>query len=73
MCKIGGVINELKNFHELNLTHYRGLENLNIQGYMAAIAINIKRIISFWLQVWLVKLRFCCKNGYVAKNKITVY
>lgn len=44
-----GIMNELKNYHGLNRAHYRGLDNVGIQGYMAAIAINIKRIIYFWL------------------------
>ena len=54
-----GIMNELKNYHGLNRAHYRGLENVSIQGYMAAIAINIKRIISFGLWVlWLILFLF---------------
>ena len=45
MWKIEGVMNEIKNYHGLNRAHYRGLDNVKIQGYMAAIAINIKRIV----------------------------
>ena len=52
---IEGVMNELKNCHGLNRSHYRGLDNVSIQGYMAAIAVNIKRIIYFWLWLQMVK------------------
>lgn len=53
MCRIEGVMNELKNVHGLNRAHYRRLANVQIQGYMAAMAINIKRIIFYWLCIIL--------------------
>lgn len=45
LWKIEGVMNELKNYHCITKAKYRGLENVQIQAYMAAIAINIKRLV----------------------------
>jgi len=42
-------MNELKNYHCLSKARYRGLDNVQIQAYMAAIAINIKRLVNFLL------------------------
>lgn len=47
--KIEGVMNELKNYHCLSKARYRGLDGVQIQAYMAAIAINIKRLVNFLL------------------------
>lgn len=52
-------MNELKNYHGLAKAQYRGLDNVQIQAYMAAIAINIKRII-FWCLVILSILKINC-------------
>lgn len=49
LWKIKGIMNELKNYHCLSKARYRGLDNVQIQAYMAAIAINIKRLINFLL------------------------
>ncbi len=40
MWMIEGVMNELKNYHTLSRAQYRGINNVQIQAYMAAIAIN---------------------------------
>lgn len=45
MWKIEGIMNELKNYHDLKRAQYRGLENTQIQAYFAAMAINIKRLV----------------------------
>ena len=45
MWKLEGAMNELKNYHTLSRAQYRGIENVQIQAYMAAIAINIKRLV----------------------------
>ena len=45
LWKIEGVMNELKNYHGLNKARFRGLQNMKIQAYMAAIAVNIKRLV----------------------------
>jgi len=45
MWMIEGVMNELKNYHTLSRAQYRGINNVQIQAYMAAIAINIKRLV----------------------------
>lgn len=50
---IEGIMNELKNCQGLGRAKYRGLDNVKTQGYMAAIVINIKRIISFGLNILL--------------------
>lgn len=49
LWKIEGVMNELKNYHCLSKAKYRGLDNVQIQAYMAAITINIKRLVNFLL------------------------
>lgn len=49
LWKIEGVMNELKNYHCMFKAIYRGLENVQIQAYMAAIAINIKRLVFLFL------------------------
>lgn len=49
LWKIEGIMNELKNYHGLFNANYRGLAKVQIQAYMSAIALNIKRIINFLL------------------------
>lgn len=49
MRKIEGVMNELKNYHDLKRAQYRGLENTQIQAYLAAMALNIKSVVFFYL------------------------
>lgn len=41
-------MNELKNYHGLGRAQYRGIDNVSVQGFMAAIAINIKRLVYFF-------------------------
>lgn len=48
MWKIEGIMNELKNYHDLKRAQYRGLKNTQIQAYFAAIALNIKRLVFFY-------------------------
>ena len=45
LWKIEGIMNELKNYHGIFKANYRGLDNVQIQAYMAAMAINIKRMV----------------------------
>ena len=45
LSRIESIMNELKNYHGLSKARYRGIDNVQIQAYMAAIAINIKRIV----------------------------
>jgi hypothetical protein len=45
LWKVEGVMNELKNCNGLSRAKWRGLKEVQKQAYMAAIAINIKRII----------------------------
>ena len=47
MWKLEGIMSELKNCNGLGRANYRGLDNVKVQGYMSAIAINIKRIVYF--------------------------
>jgi len=55
LWKVEGVMNELKHYHGLARARYRGLDNVQLQAYFAAIAVNIKRVIFlffifiFWL------------------------
>ena len=62
LWKIEGVMNELKNHNGLLRVKYRGINNVQIQAYMTAIAINIKR------QVFFVLIRFL--NYMFKKTKI---
>ena len=54
MWKLEGVMNELKNYHTLSRAQYRGIENVQIQAYMAAIAINIKRLVFYFIFLHLI-------------------
>ncbi|RUR13693.1 hypothetical protein ELY10_10005 [Legionella septentrionalis] len=47
MWKIEGIMNELKNYHDLKRAQYRGLQNTQLQAYFAAMALNIKRLVFF--------------------------
>ncbi|WP_165475116.1 hypothetical protein [Legionella yabuuchiae] len=38
-------MNELKNYHTLSRAQYSGVDNVQIQAYMAAMAIKIKRLV----------------------------
>ncbi len=51
LWKIEGVMNELKNYHCLSKAKYRGIDNVQIQAYMAAVVINIKRLVNFLLSL----------------------
>ena len=62
MWKIEGVMNELKNYHTLSRAQFRGLENVQIQAYMAAIAINIKRIVYCFIYILLLINKKRSKN-----------
>lgn len=55
LWKIEGIMNELKNYHGLCKANYRGIDNVQIQAYMAAIAINIKRLM-FWLLLYSIHM-----------------
>ncbi len=63
LWKIEGVMNELKNYNGLLRAKYRGINNVQIQAYMAAIAINIKRLVFFVLIRFLTymfkKIKIC--------------
>ena len=66
MWKIEGVMNELKNYHDLKRAQYRGLENTQIQAYFSAMALNIKRLvffIFFIVTLILTQIRSCFSTG----------
>ncbi len=54
LWKIEGVMNELKNYHCLSRAKTRGLSEIQIQAYMAAIAINVKRLV-FYIFFWVLR------------------
>ena len=58
MWKIEGIMNELKNYHDLKRAQYRGLKNPQIQAYFAAIALNIKRLVFFIIYYYIACLIF---------------
>jgi transposase len=51
MWKTEGVISEIKLQHGLNRAKYRGISKVQIQAYLAAATINIKRIIAFFMAI----------------------
>ncbi|GAN28253.1 transposase DDE domain protein [Legionella pneumophila] len=55
MWKLEGIMNELKNYHDLKRAQYRGLDNTQIQAYFSAMALNIKRLVFFilWKIMWI--------------------
>lgn len=57
LWKLEGIMNEIKNYHGLNRAHYRGLDNVQIQGYMAAIAVNIKRLVFCAWIFWCLRIK----------------
>ncbi|MBA2648847.1 MAG: transposase [Legionella sp.] len=59
LWKIEGVMNELKNYHCLLKAKYRGIDNAQIQAYMAATAINIKRLVNLLLALsrWIILIK----------------
>ncbi len=64
IMEIEGIMNELKNVHCLSRARYRGLENVQIQAYMAAIAINVKRLVYFfWLSI-IAALMFVFRTAF---------
>lgn len=63
LWKIEGVMNELKNYHCLSKAKYRGLDNMQIQAYIAAVVINIKRLVNFLL--------FSFISHYMVNNRST--
>ncbi len=52
LWKIERVMNELKNYHSLSRAKVKGLGEVQIQACMAAIAINIKRLVFLCLLFW---------------------
>ena len=59
MWKLEGIMNELKNYHDLKRAQYRGLENTQIQAFFAAMALNIKRLVFFVLhKIILILIQF---------------
>ncbi|WP_165482847.1 transposase, partial [Legionella gresilensis] len=58
LARIESVMNELKNYHCLAKARFRGIHNVQIQAYMAAIAINIKRIVFLFFINVLILLKY---------------
>lgn len=54
MWKIEGINAEAKNQHGLKRARYRGINKVQIQAYMVAIMLNIKRLISFCYELFRV-------------------
>ena len=71
LWKIEGIMNELKNLHGLKRANSRGLDNVQKQSFLAAIAINIKRIIFYIFKLRVRKPRtliFICSSFTTARN-----
>lgn len=48
MWQIEGINSEAKNLHGLKRAKYRGLQKVQIQAYMIAAVMNLKRLITFF-------------------------
>lgn len=53
MWKMEGLISEAKQRHCLSRAKYKGLIKTQMQAYMVASALNIKRIITFFILLFL--------------------
>lgn len=53
MWKMEGIISEAKNQHCLNRAKYRGLMKTQIQAYMVASALNMKRLVAFFIFLFI--------------------
>jgi transposase len=67
LWKLEGIMNELKNIHGLSKAKYRGISNVQIQAYMTAIAINIKRLI-FCILMRRIEIRLVIKKKHVLQQ-----
>jgi IS5 family transposase len=54
MWKMEGLINEAKNLHGLSRAKYRGLKKTQIQAYMVASALNLKRLTTLFILLTLI-------------------
>jgi transposase len=67
--KIEGIIGEAKNLHGLGRAKYRGLQKMQIQAYLSASILNVKRLIQAFLLIFFcsliaqrqLKFRYCSK------------
>jgi len=53
MWKMEGLIGETKNQHCLSRAKYRGLMKIQIQAYMAANVLNMKRLVAFFILAFI--------------------
>ncbi|WP_427853550.1 transposase [Legionella gresilensis] len=68
LSQIESVMNELKNYHCLAKARYRGISNVQMQAYMPAIAINIKRLGFFISHFHLIIRYLLLQAGSFSKN-----
>ena len=67
MWKLEGLMSEIKLRHNMSRAKYRGINKIQIQSYMAAYVINVKRIIAyififiFMIMLLYLYLRWCAK------------
>jgi hypothetical protein len=54
MWKMEGLISEAKNLHCLSRAKYRGLKKTQIQAYMVASALNLKRLTTVFYTLLLI-------------------
>lgn len=65
MWKLEGLMNEIKHYHGLGRARYRSWTKTQIQAYLAASILNIKRLIAFF---WL--LFFGCRNKNLRPKEV---
>ena len=63
MWKMEGLISEAKNQHCLSRAKYRGLMKTQIQTYMAASVLNMKRLVAFFIFVFIYTITFQLLNN----------
>ncbi len=70
LWQIEGINSEAKNLHGLQRAQYRGLQKVQIQAYLVAAVMNLKRLITFSLH-FLTNIYFVLKNSKTSNtNKI---
>ncbi|CEG59182.1 IS1182 family transposase [Legionella fallonii] len=72
LWKVEGIMNELKHYHGLGKARYRGLVNVQIQSYLAAIAINIKRFVFFLCLFFFSKLMVKRKPAFTTGRLVNI-
>lgn len=71
MWKLEGLMSEIKLRHNMSRAKYRGINKIQIQAYMAAYVINVKRIITYiFIFIFMTTLLYVYLRWYAKYVKI---